>query len=166
MQGTLTEDHRGDYDALGQRYDAPLRLIARRSVRVWFSRERLDQVLSENAGICPRCELLYAIDGDGRQVSSNIRPGVIDTEAYGQDLSRRPYAVSLAVLNNAAFQGAFLCDTYLSQVTRRPCVTVMYGVTAGQSVLGFIAADFDPATLGLPVRQPPLHTGAPTPTFA
>ena len=144
-----------DYDTLGRCFDVPLRLIARRSVRVWFNRGRLDQVLSENAGACPHCELLYAIDDDGRQVSSNIRAGAIDPDAYGQDLSRRPYSVSLSVLNNAAFQGAFLCDAYISQVSRRPCVTVMYGVTAGQSVLGFIAADFDPDRLNLPVPYNP-----------
>lgn len=166
MLGMLRDEDRGQYNILGQRYDAPLRLIARRSIRVWFNRERLDRVLLENAGICPHCELLYAIDGDGRQVSSNVRTGTIDPDAYGQDLSRRPYAVSLAVLNNAAFQGAFVCDTYLSQVTRRPCVTVMYGVTSGPSVLGFIAADFDPTSLGLPLPQQPLHAGTPAPTFA
>lgn len=139
------------------RFDTPLRLIARRSIRVWFNRERLDRVLSENAGICPHCDLLYAIDTDGRQVSSNIRAGAIDPAAYGQDLSRRPYSVSLAVLNNAAFQGTFLCEPYVSQATQRPCVTVMYGVTAGRSVLGFIAADFDPAALDHP--QPPRQAG-------
>lgn len=139
-----------DYDRLGAQLDAPLRLIARRSVRVWFNQDRLDQVLRDNVGICPHCELIYAIDSDGRQVSSNIRASHIDAAAFGQDLSRRPYAVSLAVLSNAAFQGAFACDTYLSQVTHRPCITVLYGVTSGQTVLGFIAADFDPARLGLP----------------
>jgi hypothetical protein len=46
------------------------------------------------------------------------------------------------VLNNAAFRGAFLCDAYVSQVTQRDCVTVMYGVTSGTSLLGYIAADF------------------------
>jgi hypothetical protein len=140
-------------ETLERRYDAALRLIARRAVRVWFNHGRLDRVLSEYIGVCPHCDLLYAIDSDGRQVSSNIGAGTIDPVAYGQDLSRRPYSVSLAVLNNAAFLGAFSCGTYLSQVTRQPCVTVMYGVTAGLSVLGYIAADFDPASLARPLRH-------------
>jgi hypothetical protein len=161
MPVTQRNDQRGHLDELGRACDAPLRRIARRSVRVWFNRERLDRVLSDSAGSCPHCDLLYAIDTDGRQVSSNIRGAHIDPAAYGQDLSRRPYAVSLAVLNNAAFLGAFLCDTYLSQVTQRPCVTVMYGVTSGQSVLGFIAADFDPASLELPVAKPHRHSDRP-----
>ncbi len=147
MISSLRNTFEQDYESLARQFEAPLRLIARRSVRVWFNRGRLDQVLSENLEICPHCELLYAIDTDGRQVSSNIRASQIDPDAHGQDLSQRPYSVSLSVLNNAAFQGAFVCDSYVSQVTRHPCVTVMYGVTAGQSILGFIAADFDPDCL-------------------
>ena len=81
---------------------------------------------------------------DGRQVSSNVHAHSIDPSAYGQDLSRRPYAVSLSVLNNAAFRGAFLCDPYISRVTTRPCVTVMARVTSGSWLLGYIAADFNP----------------------
>lgn len=157
MIHTLQASRTPAFDMRDPRFDTPLRLIARRSIRVWFNRERLDRVLSENAGACPHCELLYAIDTDGRQVSSNIRAGEIDTAAYGQDLSRRPYSISLTVLNNAAFQGAFLCEPYVSEATRQPCVTVMYGVTAGRSVLGFIAADIDPAVLDQP--QSPRQAG-------
>jgi hypothetical protein len=138
-QNTLRDDH----EALCARLDAPLRAIAKRALRVWFNRDRLDQILAEHIGQCPHCELIYAIDPDGRQVSSNVYVGNIDQSAYGQDLSRRPYSVTLSVLNNAAYQGAFLCDAYISQVTRRPCITVMYAVTLGPTVLGFIAADLD-----------------------
>ena len=107
----------------------------------------LDQVLSEHIYLCSYYDLIYAIDIDGRQISSNIYADSLDRSAYGQDLSRRPYSVSLAVLNNPAFAGAFLCDTYLSQVNQRPCVTLMYGVTSGPTALGFVAADLDPANL-------------------
>ena len=138
-QTTLRDDH----EALCARLDAPLRAIAKRALRVWFNRDRLDQILAEHIGQCPHCELIYAIDPDGRQVSSNVYVDNIDQSAYGQDLSRRPYSVTLSVLNNAAYQGAFLCDAYISQVTRRPCITVMYAVTSGPTVLGFIAADLD-----------------------
>lgn len=85
---------------------------------------------------------MYAIDTDGRRVTSNIHAGTVDTSAYGQDLSDRPYAVSLAVLNSARSQGAFPCNAYVSKVTQRPCVTVMHAVTSRSSLLGFIATDF------------------------
>lgn len=135
-----------DGTELSRRFDGQLRVIARQSVTVWFNRDRLDQLLAEYVGVLENCELLYAIDANGTQVSSNIHTDIIDVSAYGQDLSRRPYVVSLYVLNNAAFHGAFACDAYLSQATQRPCITVMYGVTTGSSLLGFIAADFYPAT--------------------
>jgi hypothetical protein len=141
MNSSLPDTVRDDHEALGSLLDAPLRAIARRALRVWFNRERLDQMLSESIGECPHCELIYAIGPDGHQLSSNVYEGAIDKGAYGQDLSRRPYSVTLPVLNNAAYLGAFVCDTYISQVTQRPCVTVMYAVTSGPTVLGFVAAD-------------------------
>ena len=144
MLKSLRETFEQEYDVLSQHFDAPLRVIARRSVRSWFDRKRLDQVLAEGIGMLKNCELIYAMNSEGRQVSSNVRRDSMDHDAYGQDLSRRPYAVSLSVLNNSAFRGAFLCDAYVSQVTQRDCVTVMYGVTSGTSLLGYIAADFHP----------------------
>ena len=139
VRNTVLQEH----EALRALLDAPLRSAARRAKRVWFNRDRLDQVLAENVNACLHCELIYAIDSDGRQLSSNVYQDTIDSTAYGQDLSRRPYSVTLSVLNNAAFQGAFLCDAYISQVTQRPCVTIMTGVTSGATTLGFIAADVD-----------------------
>ena len=163
MIGTLRNSIERDDAAVSRRFDVPLRLIARRSVRVWFNRGRLDRLLVENVAACPHCELIYAIDSDGRQISSNIRTDSIDPDAFGQDLSGRPYSVRLSVLNNAAFQGAFLCDAYISQATQRPCVTVMHGVTSGASILGFIAVDLDPACLAGPRHDTrtahPLHYG-------
>jgi hypothetical protein len=147
MISSLRNTEHKDHKALCASFDAPLRQIARRAVRVWFNHDRLDQVLAEHVPSCPFCELIYAIDAAGRQVSSNIHANHIDRSAYGQDLSRRPYSVSLAVLNNAAFGGAFVCDAYISQVTQSLCVTVMFGVTRGRTALGFVAADIDPTNL-------------------
>lgn len=129
---------------LCRRFEGRLRVIARQSVTYWFNRERLDKLLLQYIGSFDGCELIYAIDQSGRQVSSNIYSTAIDTSAFGQDLSQRPYAVSLSVLRNVALHGAFACDAYVSQATRRPCITLMYGVTSGSSLMGFIAADFFP----------------------
>lgn len=131
-----------DYEELRRRFDGPLRAIARQSVKSWFNQNRLDKLLAEKVNLLEDCELIYAMNADGRQVSSNVHPGSIDSGAYGQDLSRRPYVVSLAALNKGAFHGGFVCDTYISRVTQHPCVTLMYRVCSGQSLLGYIAADF------------------------
>lgn len=142
MLRSLQETFGKDYEALSKRLDRPLRVIAKQSVTVWFNRDRLDKLFAGYIGVLEDCELMYAIDADGRQVSSNVHARSIDTGAYGQDLSDRPYAVSLAVLNNVATHGAFMCNAYISKATRRPCVTVMHGVTSRSTLLGFIATDF------------------------
>ena len=144
---SLPDTVRKRQNALCAFFDTPLRLIAQRAVRVWFNRKRLDQLLSEQVYLCSYYDLIYAIDIVGRQISSNVHADFVDRSACGQDLSQRPYSVNLAILNNAAFAGVFLCDAYTSQVTQRPCVTLMCGVTSGLSPLGFIAADIDPSYL-------------------
>lgn len=106
---------------------------------------------------CLQCDVLYAIDTDGRQVSSNSHEDAIDPGGSRQDLSQRPYLVTMPRLSNAAFEGAFLSDVYTSQITRRPCVTVMCGVTSGPATPGYIAAD-----MPSPHRLPPLQAAYPT----
>lgn len=130
---------------MGRYYDGQLRVIARQSVAVWFIRERLDALLASYVNVLENCELLYAINIDGRQVSSNIEPDGLDFDAYGQDLSSRPYAINLRVLQNPMDHGAFACRSYISQLSNKPCITVMYGVSRGSSLLGYIAADFSQA---------------------
>lgn len=147
MTNSLSNTVQQDKEAPCALFEEPLRVMSRRAVKVWFNHQRLDRILSEAIVKVPYCDLIYAIDTNGRQVSSNIYRDSIDRSTYGQDLSRRPYSVPTSVLNNAAFQGAFLCDAYMSQVTQRACLTVMYGVTSGPTTLGFIAADIDPQNL-------------------
>ena len=130
-----------DSTALNKRLEGRMRVIAKQSVTVWFNRDRLDRLLAGYISQLDNCELLYAIDENGRQVSSNILTTSVDADAYGQDLSQRPYAIRLSVLNNVAAYGAFACGAYTSKATQRPCVTVMYAVTSGEALMGFIAAD-------------------------
>lgn len=135
---TYTAKHNA---TLSKRLDGRLRVIAKLAVTVWYNQNRLDKLLAGYVSQLDNCELLYAIDENGRQVSSNILVGSIETAAYGQDLSGRPYAVTLSVLNNVSGQGAFACGAYTDNVTQRPCVTVMYAVISGESLMGYIAAD-------------------------
>lgn len=134
-------------EALVTLYNAPMRALASRAVRVWFNHARLDQLLCENITEFLECDMLYAIDANGIQVSSNICEASIDRNAYRQDLSHRPYHVTIPHLNDAAFQKAFLCEVYISHLTQSPCVTVLRGVTVGPATLGFIAADLDVSAL-------------------
>ena len=155
LHTTLHRQH----DALRAQFHSPLRSIARRAVRVWFNRERLDAVLAAAIDECLRCDLLYAIDTAGRQMSSNVYERSIDARTYGQDLSLRPYFITVPQMSQVAFQGAFLCDVYTSKATGHPCVTALCGVTAGPTTLGFIAADLDTHHL-LAIQTAPLSGAA------
>lgn len=141
MNGSAREYVAHDNSTLSKRLEGRLRVIAKQSVTVWFNRDRLDRLLAEYVSSLEDCELLYAIDENGHQVSSNVYASTIDASAYGQDLSQRPYAISLSVLNKVAEQSAFSCGAYTSQATQRLCATVMYGVTSGSALMGYIAAD-------------------------
>jgi hypothetical protein len=130
---------------LSERFSGRLRVIAKLSVTYWFNREKLDKLLAQYIGSLEGCELIYAVDQGGHQVSSNISPTKIENSGYGQDLSQRPYVVSLSVLSGLTRDEAFVCNEYVSKVTGEPCFTVMYGVSTESSLLGFIAADFGAA---------------------
>lgn len=136
---------------LSKRYGGRLRVIAKQSVTYWFNHAKLDTMLAQYVRTLEGCQLIYAIDQSGRQLSSNIYPGKIDPTGYGQDLSQRPYVVSLSVLSSLARQEAFAYHEYVSKATGEPCYTVMYGVTTESELLGFIAADFDPDWEGFTV---------------
>ncbi len=128
--------------ALRKSFDGRLSVLARQAVTVWSNRERLDALLAGYVGVLDGCELLYAIDENGRQVSSNVHMNSIDANAYGQDLSHRPYSIDLGILSNPGLGGTFSCQSYISQATLRECITLMHGVTSEDTFLGFVAADF------------------------
>lgn len=147
MVSTMNDIPATEQETLISLYNPLMRALARRAVRVWFNQGRLDTLFSEAIEDYLPCDTLYAIDTYGFQVSSNVSSGGIDTTACGQDLSQRPYHVTIPLLNNAAYQGVFVCDAYISCLTQRPCVTVMRGVTTGPVTLGFLAADLDAESL-------------------
>lgn len=113
--------------------------IAERCACAWDDADILDRVLRESLADIPCCQLLYAIDGDGRQLSANVGKSGADVTARGQNLSGRPY-----LSGYAAGRDFLLSDVYISRFTRRSCMTALQRVYGAQSVaLGCLAADFD-----------------------
>ncbi len=145
--------------ALRETFNGRLSVLARQAVAVWSDREKLDSLLAGYVGVLKDCELLYAIDANGRQVSSNVHIDSIDSGAFGQDLSHRPFAIDLDVLCNPALGGTFSCSSYISQATRREVITLMHSVVSESDTLGFIAADFYPESI-LVEGSWPRFTGA------
>ena len=86
-----------------------------------------------------RCRLLYVVDLNGVQYSSNISDDNIDDSIVGQDLSQRPYLGHLEVGKNTPLM---LSDVYIDKKTRKPCITALYNIMRNGEVAGYIAADF------------------------
>lgn len=86
-----------------------------------------------------RCRLLYAIDKQGRQHSSNISDIIVDDTRVGQDLSHRPYLGSFDTGNSTKL---VLSEVYIDKQTRKPCITALHGISLNNELIGYIAADF------------------------
>ena len=104
----------------------------------WSDSDKLDKVIQTHFRAIPYCYLVYAIDQFGKQISSNISVNSVDNSYRNQDLSRRPYSVSLYPKRDF-----MLSSVYISQNTGRPCISAVQPVIYGQQFLGFIVADFD-----------------------
>jgi hypothetical protein len=122
--------------------------IAKQSSSAWTNTEQLNHLLNEQFSTIPHCHLLYAIDKLGKQVSANITSHSIDENYYGQDLSRRPYSVSLYPKRHF-----MLSSVYISQTTGSPCISAVQPVIDEQQFYGFIVADFDIRRLPLPIED-------------
>ena len=106
---------------------------------VWDSPEQLDQALKAAFPHINGCKLLYAVDCDGKQHSSNVSVSGIDDSSRGVDLSHRPYFGSLT--REKIFH---LSEVYVSRTDFHPCVTAIRQVRDHNGkVLGCVAGDFD-----------------------
>ncbi|MCU7878602.1 MAG: PDC sensor domain-containing protein [Candidatus Thiodiazotropha sp. (ex Lucinoma borealis)] len=124
-------------DALASSIGEPLSQLAANCAAVWDDVDALDKILLAHIDQITNCEFLYAWDIDGKEISSLILPGQVETSWRGRDLSRRPY-----LKNNLPFKGIMLSSVYHSQFSDRECVTALQAVRKGGTLLGFIAADF------------------------
>lgn len=115
----------------------PLKVLAERVEGLWEQAEALDRVLEERVLSLPNCHLIYVLNHDLRQFSSNVTPHGADPRFRGQDLSHDAYlTVSLP------YEGFVLSEIYISPREGEPCLTAVQAVRNGKELLGFIAADF------------------------
>lgn len=116
---------------------APLAYTATQATACWDNIDELTQSLQSTLCKLPHCQLLYAIDTSGRQLSANITRQGSDNTWRGQDLSSRPYLQGIL-----PYQGMTLSPAYLSQRSMQPCITALQAVQRNNQLAGFIAADF------------------------
>jgi hypothetical protein len=144
IKPTITEQRK----ALVTLFEPVMLNIAKRCSVAWTNTEQLNQVLNAEFSSIPHCHLLYAIDKLGKQVSANVTSDTIDANYYGQDLSRRPYSVSLYPKRHF-----MLSSVYISQTTGSPCISAVQPVIDEQQFYGFIVADFDIRRLPQPIED-------------
>jgi len=124
-------------EALASTVSKPLAALAQKCAEVWPYADQLDPILQSAFPNVPNCQLLYAWDVDGVEISSMVQKDNIDTSWRGRDLSNRPY-----LKNNLPFKGVMLSSVYHSVFSKEQCITALQAVSREDALLGFIAADF------------------------
>lgn len=125
--------------------EPPMLTLSKQCTTWWSDLESLDHLLSKHFASIPYCQLLYIIDKFGKQITSNVSAHIIDSKYREQDLSRRPYSVSLYPKRHF-----MLSSVYISQTNRRPCMSAVHPIISNeQQFLGFLVADFDISYLPL-----------------
>lgn len=117
----------------------------------WSDPDQLDRALQAAFPHIDGCKLLYAVDCDGRQYSSNISASGIDATVRGDNLSHRPYIAAMRPASSF-----LLSDVYISRTDFHPCVTALQQVRDHNGrILGCVAGDFDVCNLPGPDSQVP-----------
>jgi len=133
-------------DHLATLVEHPLERLAERCAEVWMDADALDKIFLEAHKDIPFAHLLFALNIDGIQVSSNVEPGGEADESWrGLDQSNRPY-----LMKNLPYRGVILSSVYISLRTHKQCITVLHAVNKDEKLLGFICADFSMADIPEP----------------
>ena len=107
----LTEKLRVDFDDLASECE---KILSKKKDSI-----QIDKVLSIFIDYHPFTNLVYLIDSNGTQISSNIEKNRANSEFIGQDLSSRPFFKSIDE------QDAInISDAYVSTLTFKPCISL------------------------------------------
>ncbi len=123
---------------LAEQLRHPLAELAARCVPVWNDRSALEQVLIDGFSTIPNCTFLYCLDEHGVQICDNVGKDGIVPGHMSRDRSDRPY-----MKEAMPSWGFLLSDAYISLRERRPSLTALQLVKAGDKWLGYLGADFN-----------------------
>jgi hypothetical protein len=121
---------------LTARLGSDLARISRSLVEYIDDPDRMDTILLEALPSLAPASLVYVIDREGWQRSSNISPAGRDISKRCQNLSGRPYLVA------ASAARMLLSPVYISRVSELPCITAVHCIQDGPHTLAYLAADF------------------------
>jgi hypothetical protein len=128
---------------LAARLGSHLARIAQALEEHVYDADRLDAYLLQALPSLAPASLVYVIDRDGWQRSSNISPAGRDTSKRGQNLCGRPYLLA------ASAARMLLSPVYVSRITEQPCITAVHCIQRGPHTLAYLAADFMLSDLSL-----------------
>jgi len=135
-------------EALAEIVEKPLASIADRCAEAWPNPDALDQLLLDAHNEIPYTHLLFVLNIDGIQISSNVEKDNADLSWRGLDQSKRPY-----IMKNLPYRGVMLSSLYMSLRTHKQCITVLHSINRDEQLLGFICADFSVADLPGPSQH-------------
>lgn len=116
----------------------PMHRAAERCRRIWADRSALDDALQGAINEVPYCKFLYAMDVQGRQLSSTAARDGANPAEFGRDRSHRPYMKRLDPTREMS-----LSEAYISLAANRPSVTAIQQVKRKGEHIGYLGADFD-----------------------
>ncbi len=122
---------------LADQLHGPMARIAALCPPLWDDREKLDALLGKHFVEVPHVKYLYCLDPHGIQICDNIGADRVSTAHFGRDRSHRDY-----MREPVPPWGFLLSDAYVSQ-SGRPSITALHVVRAGETLLGYLGADFD-----------------------
>lgn len=116
----------------------PIERVAELLHAVWPDKQQMEDVLLHGFSSIPYCTSLYVLDMNAVQLTENIGHAGVTPGHYNRDRSQRPY-----MREPVPPWGFLLSDAYISLVAHRPSLTALKTIRRGDSVLGYLGADFD-----------------------
>ncbi|MCB1876037.1 MAG: PDC sensor domain-containing protein [Chromatiales bacterium] len=140
MDPQLESEIRQQRQALGENLRPQTEKLAMRCLPVMGDRHSLERVLRQGREELPYSKYLYALDADGRQISSNITADGEMDDQFGRDRSERPYMLGMGK-DGLDFR---LSEAYISRNKRRPSLTAVQVIRHRNGELaGFLGIDYD-----------------------
>ncbi len=131
--------------ALTELVEGPMAALAEACTEVWDDPDEVDARLGAGIGQIPHCHLLYSLNTEGIQVSSNVTAEGVQRDCRGQPLGERPFHTG-----SLPFRGLTLSSVYISRYSRKRCITAVHAVTRDEALVGFVSADFNLEDVPLP----------------
>lgn len=122
---------------LAEQVKAPIAYLATICAYDWNSATRITELLAQEFHKLPHCQKLYAMNSGYLQIGASIIKNDVDMSANGYNHTGQPYCSG-----SLPFRGLILTSAYTCNDSR-PLITTIQAINHNNTLLGFVAADFD-----------------------